>query len=61
MIGNQVVPDPISLKGGWKKEDEDGLTKWPSLYFSDISEYLKSKTSSDAYEAFNEYKESKAY
>ena len=26
-LGNQVVPDPISLKGGWKIEDEDGLTK----------------------------------
>ena len=50
------------LKGGWKKEDEDGLTKWSSLYFSDIPDYLKTKNSSELMKhLINECKEGKAY
>ena len=36
--------------------------KWPSVYFSDISEYLKQKTSVELMtHLINEYKEGKAY
>ena len=62
IIEDHMIPDPITLKDGWKREDEDGLTKWPSLYFSDISDYLKTKTSSELMKhLINEYKEGKAY
>ena len=60
IIEDHMIPDPITLKDGWKRED--GLTKWPSLYFSDISDYLKTKTSSELMKhLINEYKEGKAY
>ena len=50
------------MKAGWEKEDENGLTKWPSLYITDISEYLKTKTSTELMKHLvNEYKEGKAY
>ena len=51
---------PFTLKDGWM--GEDAMTKWPSLYFSDITDYLKLRTSSELYQKLcNEYKLGKAY
>ena len=62
LIDDCVVPDPLTLKTGWLKEDENGLVKWPSLYFHDIATYLQTKTSSVLMNhLINEYKEGKAY
>ena len=38
VIDGCVIPDPLTLKNGWVKEDEEGLVKWPSLYFHDLTE-----------------------
>ena len=62
IIGSDVIPDIFTIKTGWQKEDEEGLTEWPSVYFTDISDYLKTKTSSELMShLINEYKEGKAY
>ena len=62
IIGSDVIPDIFTIKTGWQKEDEEGLTKCPSVYFTDISDYLKTKTSSELMShLINEYKEGKAY
>ena len=41
IIDDQVIPDPLTLKKGWLREDGNGLMKWPSIYFLDIADYLK--------------------
>ena len=62
IVGTRTLPDPPTLKAGWERENEDGLTKWPSVCFSDISDYLKTKTEVDLMtHLINEYKEGKAY
>ena len=48
IVGTRTLPDPLTLKVGWEREDEDGLTKWLQyINFSDISDYLKTKTEVD--------------
>ena len=31
VVDTDVIPDPLTLKSGWLKEDDEGLCKWPSL------------------------------
>ena len=31
IVGDQILPDPLSQKKGWISEGE-GMRKWPSLY-----------------------------
>ena len=55
-----VVPDPFSLKEGWCSEKSD--TTWPSIYFTDISEYLKEIcTGVFLKKMTQEYKQGKGY
>lgn len=62
ILDGTVSPDPFSIKSGWIGETANGLSKWPSLYFHDIAEYLKSKSSGNLMNRLvNEYKEGKAY
>ncbi|XP_052777885.1 uncharacterized protein LOC128215218 [Mya arenaria] len=59
--GDEVIPDPFSLTSGWKCE-KDGLATWPSVYITDIAEYLNGMASSEiVHRLLNEYKEGKAY
>ncbi|WAR10628.1 hypothetical protein MAR_035704 [Mya arenaria] len=43
--GGEVIPDSFSLTSGWKCE-KDGLATWPSVYITNIAEYLNGMTSS---------------
>ena len=55
-----TLPDPFTLKEGWLPESE--CEHWPSLYFSDIVEYLRLRTPRELYHRLcNEYKQGKAY
>lgn len=60
-VGGDSLEDPFEVKSGWTGE-KGGLTKWPSVYIMDISEYLNGKNSQDLMiRLLNEYKEGKAY
>ena len=55
------LEDPFETQTGWTGE-KAGLTKWPSVYFIDISRYLNGKNPQDLMERLlNEYKVGKAY
>ena len=59
-----TLPDPVSLKEGWLRE-ENGLSSWPPGFLSDITIYLmKDHPGKDVdlhKRVLNEYKERKAY
>lgn len=58
-IEDVVLPDPFTING-WL--DESAMCRWPKLYFTDISEYLRLKTPQELYYRLcNEYKQGKAY
>ena len=56
------LSDPLTMKAGWVGE-EQGIKKWPSIYFMDISYYYKSVISKqDLWQRVEcEYKEGKAF
>ena len=55
-----VLPDPFTLADGWCGEDNKAV--WPSLYFTDIADYLRPKTPYELYHRLcNEYKQGKGY
>ena len=58
------LPDPESLKDGWKSEDSS-ITSWPPIYLSDITIFLMGDhPGKDVVlheRLLNEYKEGKAY
>ena len=57
IVDGQVIPDPMTLKKGWPKEDDEGLLKCSSIYFHDIANYVNTKTSADLLkQLINEYK-----
>ena len=64
-MGSFIVPDPLRLKEGWlpeKGRNSNGILKWPSVYFSDIENYIREKRSPGLlHRLLNEYKEGKAY
>ncbi|KAL5006729.1 hypothetical protein ScPMuIL_015535 [Solemya velum] len=61
IVEKEIIPDPFSLDSGWISEGQ-GITKWPSVYFMDIANYLQSKTPAELiHRLMNEYKEGKAY
>ena len=45
--GREKFPDPLTMKTGWLREDNNGLMKWHSIYFLDIRDFLKTRTSAD--------------
>jgi hypothetical protein len=55
------MPDPFSLEDGWLDEGQ-GMTNWPSVYFENMANFLRTKTPEDLqHRLLNEYKEGKAY
>ena len=58
--GSKILPDPFTLNEGWI--DEEGKSVWPSLYFTDIADYFKSKMTIGLHNRLcNEFKQGKAY
>lgn len=60
-INGDCLDDPFTITTGWTGE-KDGITKWPSVYIMDISDYLNTKNPEELMKRLlNEYKEGKAY
>lgn len=60
-VDGEILPDPFSLSTGWKGE-KLGMNLWPSIYVTDISQYLGCETPKNViHRLLNEYKEGKAY
>ena len=61
VVEGETLEDPFETQTGWTGE-KDGLTKWPFVYFLDISMYLNGKNPEDLMgRLLNEYKVGKAY
>ncbi|XP_053389785.1 uncharacterized protein LOC128552753 isoform X2 [Mercenaria mercenaria] len=61
VVEGEIILDPISIKNGWLTE-KLGRPKWPSVYITDISDYLNTKNPETLMKRLlNEYKEGKAY
>ena len=54
------IPDPLHIKDGWIGE-ENGISKWPSIYYLDISNYMKLIGPEFIARLDKEYKLGKAY
>jgi len=60
-VENDIIPDPFGLTSGWRGENT-GMSTWPSLYITDITDFLNCSTPRDiVHRLLNEYKEEKAY
>nr|XP_047138959.1 uncharacterized protein LOC124814902 [Hydra vulgaris] len=59
-INGVELPDPFKLSNGWLSEDE-GLTCWPTLLYSDIYNYLLFNPAEIASKDLSDYKTCKAY
>ena len=60
-VNQESVPDLFSRTSGLTGE-KIGMSSWPSVYITDISDYLKCTTTNDIMNRLlNEYKEGKAY
>ena len=58
---NTTIPDPFKLCEGWSSE-KDGISSWPPVYLSDITEFFIRKCPDTTTRHFlNEYKVGKAY
>ncbi|KAL8570567.1 hypothetical protein ACOMHN_008924 [Nucella lapillus] len=44
VVDGEVYPDPNTLKTGWEGELA-ALDKWPNMYITDVSDYLKKNSS----------------
>ena len=55
-----ILPDPLELKTGWVGE-ETGITKWPSVYYIDISRLMGVTNRDFIHRMETEYKQGKAY
>ena len=55
-----VLPDPLGLKTDWLDEKQ-GLILWPTINFSDITQYMSLKTEKELMKRVtNNYKQGKA-
>ena len=64
VIEGTAIPDPFSLKTGWLAEEKgSGLSKSPSVYYTNIEKFLLNiNSSSDLIKRLEcEYKEGKSY
>ena len=64
IIGETILPDPLTLKKKeWIGEESGGLQKWPPIYYHDIASYLNGiNTPDDLLHRLNsDYKEGKSY
>ena len=59
-INGVEIPDPFDLKSGWVDE-ENGLTKWPFLVYTNIADFFKMKGPKFISDVEREYKLGKAY
>ncbi|KAH3768252.1 hypothetical protein DPMN_169464 [Dreissena polymorpha] len=60
-IDREIIEDPMTVSKGLLSE-KVGMTKWPSLYIDDISEYLHTNQPKDLIKwVVNKHKEGKAY
>lgn len=61
-IDGVVIPDPFGLQDGWLDESDDNRKHWPQIFFSDIADFLRLRSSADLLNRLcNEYKQGKAY
>lgn len=60
LINDAVIPDPLLIKEGWTGEN-NGKSKWPSIYYQDISRYMSIIGSEFIARLDREYKVGKAY
>ncbi len=57
-----VLPDPFSLKDITWFSEEQSIKMWPSIYLTDISDYLRLKSPyALCHRLINEYKQEKAF
>jgi hypothetical protein len=62
VINGSVLPDPFTLKEGWSEETDANRSLWPSIFITDIADYLKLHSATDLVNRLcNEYKQGKAY
>ena len=64
MEGEPGIPDPLAVKQGWLAEEKgSGLSKWPSVYYTNIENYLRKLQKTDGLirRLETEYKEGKSY
>lgn len=63
IIGNDKIPDPLTLKDGWLTE-QTGISKWPPIFQVHIAEFIligeQGKTDISK-RLLSDYKEGKAY
>ena len=59
-VDGDVIPDPMALKTGWVGE-KNGVSKWPSIFYNDIANYLKKFGPDFINHLDREYKLGKAY
>lgn len=59
---NEVMPDPLLTKNGWKREEEDeGLLSWPSINYLDIANLIGVTQNDFLKRMQSEYKQGKCY
>ena len=59
-VDGDLIPYPKALKTGWVGE-ENAVSKWPSIFYNDISNYLKILGPDFTNRLDREYKLGKAY
>ena len=59
-VDGDAIPDPMALNTGWIGE-ENGVSKWPSVFYNDIANYLKILGPDFINGLAREYKLGKAY
>ena len=60
-IGEKKIPDPLNIDSGWIKEKEGGMTKWPSMYYQDMSRFVNLEGKEFLAQMDREYKLGKSY
>ena len=50
-VENDIIPDPFVLTSGWRGENT-GMSTWPSLYKTDITDFLNCSTPRDIVHRF---------
>jgi hypothetical protein len=62
IVDGIVLPDPFTISEKEWIGEQLGMSRWPQVFFCDITDYLKSLTPAELYTRLcNEYKEGKAY
>uniref|UniRef100_A0A7M5VBF9 YqaJ viral recombinase domain-containing protein n=2 Tax=Clytia hemisphaerica TaxID=252671 RepID=A0A7M5VBF9_9CNID len=59
-VGEKRIKDPLKIQYGWLKE-KDAITKWPSMYYQDMSRYVNLQGPQFIAQLDREYKLGKAF